>query len=86
MVSQRPIAPPPRRPRFLPAGRPTEHSELCCRRQPLKTCHATSKYLKTIVGFGGVANDRKEESKNHEMSIFSWEEFLIMGGDHHFNP
>uniref|UniRef100_A0A0E0DX88 AMP-dependent synthetase/ligase domain-containing protein n=1 Tax=Oryza meridionalis TaxID=40149 RepID=A0A0E0DX88_9ORYZ len=44
----------------------------------LKTCHATSKYLKTIISFGGVTNDQKEETKNHGMSIFSWEEFLIM--------
>uniref|UniRef100_A0A0E0PTS7 AMP-dependent synthetase/ligase domain-containing protein n=1 Tax=Oryza rufipogon TaxID=4529 RepID=A0A0E0PTS7_ORYRU len=44
----------------------------------LKTCHATSKYLKTIISFGGVTNDQKEEAKNHGMSIFSWEEFLIM--------
>uniref|UniRef100_A0A0E0PTS6 Long-chain-fatty-acid--CoA ligase n=1 Tax=Oryza rufipogon TaxID=4529 RepID=A0A0E0PTS6_ORYRU len=51
----------------------------------LKTCHATSKYLKTIISFGGVTNDQKEEAKNHGMSIFSWEEFLIMGGDHHFD-
>ncbi|KAF0901519.1 hypothetical protein E2562_003502 [Oryza meyeriana var. granulata] len=51
----------------------------------LKTCHATSKCLKTIISFGGVTNDQKEEAKNHGMSIFSWEEFLIMGGDHHFN-
>lgn len=49
----------------------------------LKTCHATSKYLKSIVSFGGVTNDQKEEAKNHGLSIFSWEEFLIMGGDHH---
>ncbi|KAF7106775.1 hypothetical protein CFC21_107487 [Triticum aestivum] len=46
----------------------------------LKTCHATSKYLKTIVSFGGVTNDQKEEAKNHGLSIFSWEEFLITGG------
>ncbi|XP_006655812.1 long chain acyl-CoA synthetase 4-like isoform X1 [Oryza brachyantha] len=51
----------------------------------LKTCHATSKYLKIIVSFGGVTNDQKEEAKNHGMSIFSWEEFLIMGGDYHFD-
>ncbi|KAI4977044.1 long chain acyl-CoA synthetase 4-like [Hordeum vulgare subsp. vulgare] len=47
----------------------------------LKTCHATSKYLKTIVSFGAVTNDQKEEAKNHGLSIFSWEEFLVMGGD-----
>ncbi|XP_037465185.1 long chain acyl-CoA synthetase 4-like [Triticum dicoccoides] len=46
----------------------------------LKTCHATSKYLKTIISFGGVTNDQKEEAKNHGLSIFSWEEFLITGG------
>jgi hypothetical protein len=31
-----------------------------------------------IVSFGGVTNDQKEEAKNHGLSIFSWEEFLIM--------
>jgi len=48
----------------------------------LKTCHATSKYLQTIISFGGVTNDHKEEAKNHGLSIFSWEEFLITGGSH----
>ncbi|TVU12508.1 hypothetical protein EJB05_46159 [Eragrostis curvula] len=50
--------------------------------QLLKTCHATSKYLKTIVSFGGVTNGQKEEASNHGLSIFSWEEFLITGGEH----
>jgi hypothetical protein len=31
-----------------------------------------------IVSFGGVTNDQKEEAKNHGLSIFSWEEFLIL--------
>ncbi|KAF8698195.1 hypothetical protein HU200_035714 [Digitaria exilis] len=48
----------------------------------LKTCHTTSKYLKTIISFGGVTNDHKDEAKNHGLSIFSWEEFLITGGSH----
>lgn len=30
-----------------------------------------------IISFGGVTNDQKEEAKNHGLSIFSWEEFLI---------
>ncbi|KAL6606163.1 hypothetical protein ACP70R_041816 [Stipagrostis hirtigluma subsp. patula] len=51
----------------------------------LKTCPATSKYLKTIISFGGVTNDQKEEANNHGLSIFSWEEFLITGGHHQFD-
>ncbi|TVU12478.1 hypothetical protein EJB05_46128, partial [Eragrostis curvula] len=51
----------------------------------LKTCHATSKYLKTIISFGEVTNDHKEEAKKHGISIFSWEEFLIIGGSHDFD-
>ncbi|GJN00872.1 hypothetical protein PR202_ga18094 [Eleusine coracana subsp. coracana] len=47
----------------------------------LKTCHATSKCLKAIVSFGGVTNGQKEEASSHGLSIFSWEEFLIMGGE-----
>jgi hypothetical protein len=34
-------------------------------------------YLPAIISFGGVTNDHKEEAKNHGLSIFSWEEFLI---------
>ncbi|KAL6606162.1 hypothetical protein ACP70R_041815 [Stipagrostis hirtigluma subsp. patula] len=51
----------------------------------LKTCHATSKYLKTVISFGGITNDHKEEAKNHGLSIFCWEEFLVTGGYHHFD-
>jgi hypothetical protein len=35
-------------------------------------------HLPAIISFGGVTNDHKEEAKNHGLSIFSWEEFLIM--------
>lgn len=51
----------------------------------LKTCHATSKYLKTVISFGGVTNDHKDEAKKHGLSIFSWDEFLVMGGSHNFD-
>jgi len=34
-------------------------------------------YFSAIISFGGVTNDHKEEAKNHGLSIFSWEEFLI---------
>ncbi|KAL6839678.1 hypothetical protein ACP4OV_030617 [Aristida adscensionis] len=50
----------------------------------LKTCHATSRYLKTVISFGGVTNDQKDEARTHGLSIFSWEEFLITGGHHDF--
>ncbi|GJN29596.1 hypothetical protein PR202_gb17836 [Eleusine coracana subsp. coracana] len=34
-----------------------------------------------IISFGGVTNGQKEEASSHGLSIFSWEEFLIMGGE-----
>ncbi|PWZ06384.1 (S)-coclaurine N-methyltransferase [Zea mays] len=46
--------------------------------QLLKAYHATSKYLKTAISIGGVRNYHKDEAKNYGLSIFSWDEFLIM--------
>ncbi|KAF8698196.1 hypothetical protein HU200_035715 [Digitaria exilis] len=51
----------------------------------LKMCHGTSKYLKTIVSFGVVTSDHKEEAKTLGLSIFSWEEFLINDGYYDFD-
>jgi long-chain acyl-CoA synthetase len=34
--------------------------------------------LPAVISFGGVTNDHKDEAKNYGLSIFSWEEFLIM--------
>jgi len=35
-------------------------------------------HLPAVISFGGVTNDHKDEAKKHGLSIFSWEEFLII--------
>ncbi|KAK8484245.1 hypothetical protein V6N12_029132 [Hibiscus sabdariffa] len=41
-----------------------------------KTFPNSTKYLRTIVSFGKVAPDQKEEAEKHGLAIFTWEEFL----------
>ncbi|KAJ4798145.1 Long-Chain Acyl-CoA Synthetase [Rhynchospora pubera] len=52
--------------------------------QVIKTIPQTSEYLKTIVSFGKVTEDQREEVKKHGLSIYSWDEFLILGDGHNY--
>ncbi|GAB4857552.1 Long chain acyl-CoA synthetase 4 [Ancistrocladus abbreviatus] len=47
----------------------------------LKTLANTKEYLKTLVSFGKVAPEQKEEVGKHGLTIYSWDEFLELGGD-----
>uniref|UniRef100_A0A0D9V466 Long-chain-fatty-acid--CoA ligase n=1 Tax=Leersia perrieri TaxID=77586 RepID=A0A0D9V466_9ORYZ len=47
----------------------------------LKTFPNATKYLKTIVSFGKVNHEQKEKVEQIGVSIYSWEEFLQLGGE-----
>ncbi|CAN8308200.1 unnamed protein product [Cochlearia groenlandica] len=45
----------------------------------LKTCPNSTKYLKTVVSFGNVSSQQKEEAEKLGLVIHSWDEFLKLG-------
>ncbi|GAB4834556.1 Long chain acyl-CoA synthetase 4 [Ancistrocladus abbreviatus] len=47
----------------------------------LKTLANTREYLKILVSFGKVMPEQKEEVGKHGLKIYSWDEFLELGGD-----
>ncbi|XP_074264987.1 long chain acyl-CoA synthetase 4-like [Silene latifolia] len=47
----------------------------------LKTLQNTSKYLKTLVSFGNVTPEQKEEVEKFGLKIYGWNDFLQLGGD-----
>ncbi|KAL8103088.1 long chain acyl-CoA synthetase 4-like [Apium graveolens] len=49
-----------------------------------KTFPKTTEYIKTIVSFGKVTPEQKEESKKLGVTAYSWDEFLLLGDDKHF--
>lgn len=51
----------------------------------LKTLPNTSKILKTIVSFGKVSDNHKEEVNKFGLEIYSWEEFLQKGESQQFD-
>lgn len=50
----------------------------------LKTFPNTTEYLKTIVSFGKVTPEQREEVEKFGLAIYSWEEFLQLGDDKKF--
>ncbi|ESQ54931.1 hypothetical protein EUTSA_v10025070mg [Eutrema salsugineum] len=44
-----------------------------------KTCPNSTKYMKTVVSFGGVKPEQKEEAENFWLVIYAWDEFLKLG-------
>ncbi|OQU82478.1 hypothetical protein SORBI_3006G247300 [Sorghum bicolor] len=50
----------------------------------VKTFPNATKYLKTIVSFGKVDLGHKEKVEQNGLSIYSWEEFLQLGGEEKF--
>lgn len=50
----------------------------------LKTFPNATKYLKTLVSFGKVDPGHKEIVEQNGLSIYSWEEFLQLGGKEKF--
>ncbi|OAY82753.1 Long chain acyl-CoA synthetase 4, partial [Ananas comosus] len=51
----------------------------------LKTFPNSTKFLKTIVSFGNVNPEQKEEVGKHGLAIYSWDEFLLLGSDQQFD-
>ncbi|XP_043716866.1 long chain acyl-CoA synthetase 4-like [Telopea speciosissima] len=51
----------------------------------LKTFPKTTEYLKTIVSFGNVAPELREEVQKFGLAIYSWDEFLQLGDDKQFD-
>ncbi|KAK9059331.1 hypothetical protein SSX86_021951 [Deinandra increscens subsp. villosa] len=51
----------------------------------LKTLSAAGDYLKTIVSFGKVTSEQIEQVEKFGMAIHSWEDFLSLGNDKHFD-
>ncbi|CAH8306506.1 unnamed protein product [Eruca vesicaria subsp. sativa] len=44
-----------------------------------KTCPNSTKYMKTVVSFGGVKTEQKEEAEKLGLVIHAWDEFLKLG-------
>ncbi|KQK09008.1 long chain acyl-CoA synthetase 4 isoform X2 [Brachypodium distachyon] len=51
----------------------------------LKTFPKSTEFLKTIVSFGNVTQEQKEEVSKYGLSIYSWDEFLSLAGDQEFD-
>ncbi|KAL2516702.1 Long chain acyl-CoA synthetase 4 [Abeliophyllum distichum] len=51
----------------------------------LKTFPNVTKYLKTIVSFGKVTSQQREEVEKFGVDIYSWDEFLLLGENKHFD-
>ncbi|GJM93558.1 hypothetical protein PR202_ga10123 [Eleusine coracana subsp. coracana] len=50
----------------------------------LKTFPGSTKFLKTIVSFGKVNPEHKEKVEENGLSIYSWEDFIKLGGEEQF--
>ncbi|KAL2547625.1 Long chain acyl-CoA synthetase 4 [Forsythia ovata] len=51
----------------------------------LKTLPSATKYLRTIVSFGEVTPQQREEVENFGLAIYSWDEFLLVGNNEQFD-
>ncbi|XP_004143868.1 long chain acyl-CoA synthetase 4 [Cucumis sativus] len=51
----------------------------------LKTLPNTAKFLKTIVSFGKVSDNHKEEVNKFGLEIYTWEEFLQKGDSQQYD-
>ncbi|XP_028118200.1 long chain acyl-CoA synthetase 4-like isoform X2 [Camellia sinensis] len=51
----------------------------------LKTFPSATKYLKTIVSFGKVTPEQKEEVEKFGLAIYAWDEFLLLGDDKQYD-
>ncbi|KAL2902778.1 Long chain acyl-CoA synthetase 4 [Bienertia sinuspersici] len=50
----------------------------------LKAVQNTSKYLKTLVSFGKITSEQKEEVEKLGLKIYSWDDFLQLGGNEQY--
>ncbi|XP_052209747.1 long chain acyl-CoA synthetase 4-like [Diospyros lotus] len=51
----------------------------------LKTFPSTTNYLRTIVSFGKVTPEQKEVVQKFGLSIYSWDEFLLLGDNKNYD-
>ncbi|KAL3619184.1 Long chain acyl-CoA synthetase 4 [Castilleja foliolosa] len=51
----------------------------------VKTLSSAAKFLKTIVSFGNVTSELKEEVEKFGVTIYSWADFLSLGENKNFN-
>ncbi|XP_059308961.1 long chain acyl-CoA synthetase 4-like [Lycium ferocissimum] len=51
----------------------------------LKTFPNAAKYLKTVVSFGEVTPQQKDEVEKHGVALYSWDEFLQLGSKNQFD-
>ncbi|PSS11314.1 Long chain acyl-CoA synthetase [Actinidia chinensis var. chinensis] len=51
----------------------------------LKTLPNTTKYLRTIVSFGKVNPEQREEVQKFGLAIYSWDEFLLLGDNKQYD-
>ncbi|PIN13791.1 Long-chain acyl-CoA synthetases (AMP-forming) [Handroanthus impetiginosus] len=51
----------------------------------LRTLPAAKSYLRTIASFGKVTSQQKEEAIKFRVALYSWDEFLSLGEDKHFD-
>ncbi|KAK4422516.1 Long chain acyl-CoA synthetase 4 [Sesamum alatum] len=51
----------------------------------LKTFPGATKYLKTIVSFGKVTSQQKEDVEKFGVAIYSWDEFMSLGENKNVN-
>ncbi|KAM7494343.1 hypothetical protein LguiB_028952 [Lonicera macranthoides] len=50
-----------------------------------KTFPKTTENLRTIVSFGKVTPEQKEEAEKFGLAIHSWDDFVLLGDDKHFD-
>ncbi|KAJ3701136.1 hypothetical protein LUZ61_004841 [Rhynchospora tenuis] len=51
----------------------------------LKTFPSTTRFLKTIVSFGKVTTEQRQEVEKYGLSIYTWDEFLLLGENRQFD-
>ncbi|WVZ69058.1 hypothetical protein U9M48_017908, partial [Paspalum notatum var. saurae] len=51
----------------------------------LKTLPKSNEFLKTIMSFGKVTQEQKEEGSKYGLSIYSWDEFLSLAAGQEFD-
>ncbi|KAK3016062.1 hypothetical protein RJ639_007549 [Escallonia herrerae] len=51
----------------------------------LKTFPNTTKFLRTIVSFGKVTPEQREEVEKLGLAIYDWNDFLLLGNNKHFD-
>ncbi|CAL5360198.1 hypothetical protein CsSME_00050630 [Camellia sinensis var. sinensis] len=51
----------------------------------LKTFPNTTQYLRTIVSFGKITPEQREEVQKFGLAIYSWDEFLLLGDNKQYD-